>query len=244
MAQKSPDKVPPNFILDELLDMTELLSRDVLTAARGIATTQFKPTKQHTLREWTPARGSKDIQFWRRTYVRALFAFVEAQIWFYKTYALMAVEGGLAHLTVGELALLNELQFDLEKGKVREQKKFLPVAENFRFAVYILAKAYRSTYVLDVSGKEWSWFREAIDIRNRITHPKVPTDIIISDEESNKLLHVGRWLTSGISRQLTGASELLADMELVLKGSKKNVLKMLKQFREKWMREPPSERRK
>ena len=74
MAKKYLDKVPPSPILDEL-EMTELLSRDLLTAARGIVATQFKPIRQYSIRAWTPARGSKDVQFWRRTYVRALFAF-------------------------------------------------------------------------------------------------------------------------------------------------------------------------
>jgi hypothetical protein len=135
-------------------------------------------------------------QFWRRTYVRALFAFVEASTWLHKQYALMLHKHGRVEFTIGELALLREVQFDFQHGKVREQSRFLNVADNYRFAFYAITKVIQSGRALDVTGEPWRAFKKAIEVRNRITHPKGPTDVLVSSEEHIEIANVGIWLVA------------------------------------------------
>ncbi len=128
------------------------------------------------------------IQFWRRTHIRTFFAFVEGVTWLHKQYCLMLNKHGRADFTTGELVLLREVQFNFQDGQVREQLRFLNVADNYRFAFYALTKTVRSKHVLDASGEVWHGFKKAIEIRNRITHPKGSADLLVSAEE-DLLIH-------------------------------------------------------
>jgi hypothetical protein len=132
-------------------------------------------------------------QFWRRTYIRTLFAMIEGATWLHKQYALRLHEHGRVEFTTGELALLRDVQFDFQNGKVREQPRFLNVADNFRFGFYALNNVMKSGHVLDVTGEPWERFKKAIEIRNRITHPKSTADILVTRDEHVEMLAVGAW---------------------------------------------------
>ena len=138
-------------------------------------------------------------QFRRRSYVRAVFALVEGVTFVMKQFALSVHERGDITLPPAEVAPLREEQYDLDKGTPRTKQKFLKVADNLRFAFKTFAQAFRSTYTLDTTVHQWQLFSEAIDLRNRITHPKAPDDLIISDDEMRKIQEVAAWY-----RKVTG----------------------------------------
>lgn len=129
----------------------------------------------------------------RRSYVRAVFALVEGVTFVMKQFALSVHESGGITFPSAELALLREEQYDLDKGTPRTQQKFLKVADNMRFAFKMFAEAFQSTYILDTSVHHWQRFLVAIDVRNRITHPKAPDDLIISDDEMRRIQEVAAW---------------------------------------------------
>lgn len=132
-------------------------------------------------------------QFRRRSYIRAVFALVEGVTFVMKQFALSVHERGDITFPPAELALLREEQYDLDKGTPRTQQKFLKLADNLRFAFKTFAEAFRSTYTLNTSVPQWQLFTGAIDLRNRITHPKAPDDLIISDDEMGKIQEVAAW---------------------------------------------------
>ncbi len=134
-----------------------------------------------------------DVQFRRRSFVRAFFALVEASVSVHKDTAFKAYDPYQPQFSVGELAILQEKQFFLDRGQVRDRPQTIPLAENFKFAVTAFARAIRSPYELDSSDRRWGWFCDAIDIRNRIAHPGLKKPMTISDEEIERLLEVTTW---------------------------------------------------
>jgi len=48
-------------------------------------------------------------------------------------------------------------------------------------------------YELDVGGKEWEAFREAIEIRKRITHPKHTSDMDVPNNDLNQEQRATEW---------------------------------------------------
>lgn len=141
--------------------------------------------------------SSEDEQFWGRTFVRTMFAMIEALIYTMKQTALAAHFHGDSIFSPIELSFLNEESYELEKtGKVniREGYATLPFLHNFRFAFKAFARACDSDFELNVGDSvKWGAFREAIEIRNRITHPKSQEDITISSEEINTTIQAFTW---------------------------------------------------
>ncbi|HYX72555.1 MAG TPA: hypothetical protein VE732_07275 [Nitrososphaera sp.] len=140
------------------------------------------------------ALDEKDTPYARRNYVRALFAMIEGTIFALKQTTLT---GGLSApklLSVAELAILQEVSFDLtNKGDVKSQTKFFRMAENLRFTASIVSKVFQCNLELSVGTKDWDNFLKAIEIRNRITHPKSSTEFQVSDEEIKVARDVSLW---------------------------------------------------
>lgn len=125
----------------------------------------------------------------RRALVRTIFALVEAGTWSRKQIALLQHELGNVSFSEGEIALLKEEQYDLDQsGAVKVQKKFLRLADNIKFGVKAYAKAAGIRYVLPTDNNDWQAFLNSIKVRNRITHPKKSTELIITDEELRELI--------------------------------------------------------
>ena len=135
-----------------------------------------------------------NTQFRRRTLVRSFFAQVEGEAFLRKRFALEQREGGDVEFSAAEFAILREEQYDLNnKGAVRTQQKFLKLADNLRFSFRAFAKAFGSSYSLDVSGSGWQSFKNAIDIRNRITHPKRLSDLNITEDNMKDIFAAIDW---------------------------------------------------
>lgn len=122
-----------------------------------------------------------DTPFNRRTYVRTVFASIEAVIYVLKQHALQHRQ--LGGFSDGEIAMLEEKTYTPDKGKGRAKPKFLRLNENFPFAIGVLYRVLKSPFKLDKKGKEWEAFKKAIEVRNRITHPKLLELLGVNDEE-------------------------------------------------------------
>jgi len=135
-----------------------------------------------------------DTQGKGRTYVRAVFALFEGDTFQRKRLALMRHEQAQEEFSEAELALLREEQYVLTKtGEVKIQKKFLKLADNLRFSFRAVAKAFRSGYELNVGGSGWESFRKAVDIRNRIVHPKCLSDLEVTEEDIEHIRAAVAW---------------------------------------------------
>jgi hypothetical protein len=124
----------------------------------------------------------------RRSLVRAVFALIEADTFARKQFALFFHDAGGPQFSLAELALLREEQYDLGgKGEARTQIKFLRTADNFQFGIRSFCKAAKIDYEIPKARIEWQAFLQSIKVRNRITHPKNLSELLVSDTDIQKL---------------------------------------------------------
>jgi hypothetical protein len=137
---------------------------------------------------------TEDSQFGRRVYVRTVFALIEGLTFQMKQIVLkMHDELNLGYPTA-ELALLKEEAYELnDKGEAYVQSKFLQLPKNVRFAFKVFARTFEVDYQLDVGSDVWASFKDAIEIRNRLTHPKLVNDLHVSDEQMVIVRRVEKW---------------------------------------------------
>src|SRR5262249_37351552 len=145
---------------EDLMEMVGTLHQDVCRASDDLE------------REDTPYR--------RRASVRAVFASIEATVFKLKGYALQNRQK--VDFSAADIALLKEESYSVDNGKAQAQPKFIVLDKNFQFAVNMFSRALKPPFVLD-KGKDWEAFRRAIQVKNRITHPKSPAALEISDTE-------------------------------------------------------------
>lgn len=133
-------------------------------------------------------------QFWRRAHVRAVFALLEGWLFNMRRLALGRAEVGLVAFSSGDIALLNENSFEVDKhGELLVQPKFIPVEKMVKLVFRCLAHALNVRYKLDTSTDGWNAFKSALAIRNRITHPRRAADLTISDEEMETIEAMMHW---------------------------------------------------
>ncbi|MFN7996329.1 MAG: hypothetical protein U0Q18_22140 [Bryobacteraceae bacterium] len=148
-------------------------------------------------------------QFYRRAFVRALFAFIEADVWGRKSVALYFRDK--AHLTDLEVAAASEHTPDLdEKGRVIGKSPRLQLKPNVLFSFQVFARAFEvRDFHLATNDHGWQAFRTAIAIRNRLMHPKSRDDLSISDDDLQTCCDALNWYEAESARVATLAAESL-----------------------------------
>lgn len=67
------------------------------------------------------------------------------------------------------------------------------------FTTRCVEKGFGLSVTLDTSDHTWDSFKKAIEIRNRITHPKGYQEFEVSREEADLAVDVGHWFTAFVS---------------------------------------------
>jgi hypothetical protein len=177
VSDKTPEEILRNFH-----KMAVVLSEDVSWSFRE-ADTAWEDGKQD------------DARRAGRTAARALFAWIEAVVWNMKQTAL--VVGGRESASVftpAEIAVLREKDAGLkDDGTVYERPSRLRAEHNLRFAFGAFARAIRSDHRLQGSSVEWTTYRKAVSIRDRLMHPKIHAELKIDREDLTVLRATGIW---------------------------------------------------
>ena len=170
----------------DFVDLMTILSLDLMEAYERI---QADPFHQ-------PARRT-----WVRTFCSQLEAFV------YSTKQMVAgfAEFPFVTLSPDDVAYLRE-----EPPPGAKRPRFLPLKDNIKHMIATVSRGMGFEYTLDV-GEGWTAMLATIAIRDRLVHPKVPTDMIVRDEELKVVTRAQDWfhaLTQGlwtkIDRSLKG----------------------------------------
>src|SRR5262245_42052915 len=142
-------------------------------------------------------------EFYRRTAVRSTFAFIEGVTFALKQVVLewlrdnwgMSPWRFLKPEEMGRLVLLAEKDYRLnDKGGIEIRSARLDLPGNLLFTFNTFFDVInKKKSPIDTSGPGWSEFKEAIKIRNRLTHPKVQADVSISPEEVLLVHRVFQW---------------------------------------------------
>jgi hypothetical protein len=130
----------------------------------------------------------------RRAYVRSVFALIEGVTFELKQVCLDCGPLAGAILSDEEKALLADHTYDLtQQGQPRVRAKFIPIDANFRFAMATLGRVLGLEFTVSIDGPGWSSFKNAIAIRNRITHPKSSAECEISDADFQTVAAASDW---------------------------------------------------
>lgn len=140
-------------------------------------------------------------QFARRNYIRNTFSCMEGSIWLLKEVCLKATDsnGRKAKISVGEFLILSETNYELKSnGEIKKNQKKLKFTDNIKFTFLMINKLFKMEIDLNVGSKSWEELLEAINIRNRIIHPKGVESLTISDEEIKICQNAVSWYNSKI----------------------------------------------
>ncbi len=118
----------------------------------------------------------------RRELVRAAFSAVEGVLWQLKSRIFQDASRFLS-LSVHEQAALLEESYSVDdRGNVKPQSRYLPIAVSVRLVLNIVQR-YRPEYKLDLTHAGWQNLLRGIEVRNRIVHPKNLGELVVSDAD-------------------------------------------------------------
>jgi hypothetical protein len=162
-------------------------------------------------------RASDDpSQAQRRAAVRAVFTMIEGDTFLLKDQILARSFPNLMHFSPGELAMLREEQYALDrKGNVVSQPKYSPTDTNFLFTMQMYMRGI-APLDLDTSSSGWSAFQESLQLRNLVTHPKNPEDFNITDQQYLRLKEACDWVVKTVNRNIAIAVLALLDEKQAL----------------------------
>jgi hypothetical protein len=125
-----------------------------------------------------------DYEFHARQLIRAIFAYIEAVTFSVKAWSAgHCMEVGI-DITPQERYFATDTEFEInERGDVVETISKISLARNIRFALTISRKAHRVAQPFDASVEWWSCLKQAIRVRDRLTHPKMPSDLDVSGND-------------------------------------------------------------
>ena len=159
----------------------------------------------------------------RRDLVRTAFAAIEGLHWQIKQDVLFHTVDDLSPHE--HAAMLEETYQVDERGNVNVIPRFLPLPSAIRLVVRMV-KRYRPTYEVDYGHKGWANLRAAIEIRNRLVHPKTLADLSVSDGDVNATL-------SGLYWMLALVIEVLRENNLRLEETRQTLKSVLADLRQK-----------
>jgi len=132
-------------------------------------------------------------QFAHRTLIRTHFAYVEGLAYQLRQVTLASLDG-TDLLTPAEYALLREQRFQLDAKGLPEQKdNFQKVLPNLLFAIRCYVKNHGAQFEPDTRHHGWDAMRRALEIRDRLTHPKSAAGLEVSEEDAKHFLDAVEW---------------------------------------------------
>lgn len=153
--------------LDEIQGMTRVLAGDVQ---------RLRPLVGEEV------AISEDEEAHRRFYVRAVFALVEAVIEQHKRLLLDLAERGAVSLAPGAReALAEQVPVVRENGTVIYREQYLQLERKLRAVYRAAGDAFGQVLAVDFGDNGWESFRAALDVRDRLTHPKTFRDCDVDE---------------------------------------------------------------
>jgi hypothetical protein len=149
---------------------------------------QLRGTFIHDLDVARERLRSPGEEFDRKSFVRAVFAYIEGLTSARKDIALRyaSVNGGPVEWSRAELALALEEKYELtNSGEAKERSRQPPrgTAQNVLFGFRLAARVARRNWKPDLNSPGYKNFDLALEIRNRITHPPTIPDSRVTQED-------------------------------------------------------------
>jgi hypothetical protein len=143
----------------------------------------------------------------RRSFVRAVFAFVEGSTYRLKLLALGFATHRKNPLSIEEMSVLSGQTFRVDdNGHIRVRRLQISPSAHLQVATRLAARCFNVDMPAPAESKRgWSRFNKAVKLRNRITHPNTASELVVSDAELQLVSHAFRWSDSILALLLTAA---------------------------------------
>lgn len=172
-APPPSDPWPHRVPLEELKELLQVASDDL---------THIGTIAEKTSDQWAI-----------RAFIRATFALIEGVTFAMKQMAL-AQHTWFTH---AELAILREEAPHLDqKGAAAVGPMHLKLSRNVKFAFMALARSLKGRDALDTQSGGWRNFKEAIEVRNRLMHPRGAADLQVSFKEMEMANRAFAWFNA------------------------------------------------
>jgi hypothetical protein len=122
----------------------------------------------------------EEYGFWLRGLIRTSFAHIEGVTFLMRQFAVWSWERSELSLAEAEAAKLAEEEVTGEGDQKRRRKRFNSFQENFELAFRYFPQAFGASFRLNKGDVGWPTFLRAIQVRNAVTHPKKPSEFMIS----------------------------------------------------------------
>jgi hypothetical protein len=166
--------------LVELQGMTHLLIDDV---------TLLKPK----VGELNPD-VTKEEEANRRFYIRAVFALVEAFVEQHRRLLLELCESNRIELKEKTRKRLQEIkEVFREDGTVEEQGQYLQIFDKIKEVYKAAGIGFEQPLKVTFGDQGWTTFRSAMEVRNRVTHPKNVHDCWIFEDALKTVNDANEW---------------------------------------------------
>ena len=129
-------------------------------------------------------KDAPESEFLGRLKIKTAFGCIEADISHLKASALLFSKDPEKDFTKSDYLALQDLEEYIKKdGTAEKRNARIGMKDNLKLALRCFTTAVGIPYQLDFGGSGASAFLRAIDIRNRIIHPKSASDWTISKED-------------------------------------------------------------
>ena len=146
----------------------------------------------------------------RRNYVRGVFAAMEGITYGMKRVVLRIAKEREFKLDAHDLGRLNETKLGAHG---ESQKFFLPFCDNVKFAFEMFAKIHRFTCRADFRCKGWAALLAAVEIRNRLMHPKSSIELEVGDNDLTEIREAADWYFPTYKLLMAQATRILPPIE-------------------------------
>jgi hypothetical protein len=148
--------------------------------------------------EYEQLLDRSDTQFARRAFVRAAFAFNEGYLYWLKGALLNQVFGTAqrtGNIDVTKIALLSDKTYKVDaNGRIKAEQNRMPFLNYCAFILRTAAECWGVDPEAIFSDNGWNDMQAALRLRHRITHPKKPEDLEVTDAELRSVSEGHRWL--------------------------------------------------
>lgn len=147
----------------------------------------------------------------RRSAVRAVFAFIDGCHEFVRGYVRDQARLFAHAYSVADLAVLSEESpYVDERGNVKVRPLRVPLVTSIRALVKLLEKNNDASHTVDLAHPGFAALSRALQIRNRIVHPKSIEDMELTDEEMQDVKDAFVWYLAFALRMSHATNEVLA----------------------------------
>ena len=120
----------------------------------------------------------------RRIFVRACWSMIEGEVFCVKQLTLRACELGNKSLSAEEHVFLSEVRVLVDENGGAELKHvYNDTLPNLKRALKLAASKFELDWNPNFGTQGWEKLTRSLELRHRVTHPKISEELIISDSE-------------------------------------------------------------